>query len=78
MELSEIEGKRVTPADLKNGIEERSTFAFKAKAYRIFDEVKGWGPWEPGLPPNLDTVSLVKQEGTWKTSTSPEAVYSLR
>lgn len=78
LEVSENEGKDAVPENDSVGIEARATFAFKAKAYRIFDEVKGWGPWEPGLPPNLETVSLVKLNGDWQVFNSPRESYSLR
>ncbi len=78
LEVSENEETSGTPEDARVGIEARVTFTFKAKAYRIFDAVKGWGKWEPGLPPNLENVSLVKQNGDWQVSLPSRESYSLR
>ncbi len=65
-------------ADGVSGIDRRITYQIRAARFRVYEASKGWGPWQNGAPPHLDSITLVRERGVWKVSVSPLWAYSLR
>lgn len=82
----QIEGLEVYPLDAvpsndldtAEGIDRRISYEFRAKAHRVFDAEIGWGRWRPGTPPHLGNITLVRQNGQWKVSVTPEWAYTVK
>lgn len=76
--VTEFPDGTLNTTDHKEGIDQRVTYELKVKAFRLYDEVAGWGKWNKGNPPHLDNVTLVRQDGVWKVAISPARSYSLK
>ena len=82
----QIEGLELTPlaegtlneSDASVGIDRRLTYEFSAANWRKFHPQAGWGRWTKGVPPHLESLTLVRQNGLWKVSVSPLWAYSLK
>ena len=78
LELVPLDEAPLTAGDEAAGIDRRLTYEFRAKTHRRFHEQTGWGRWVPGLPPHLDNLTLVRENGVWKVASSPSWAYSLK
>lgn len=73
-----LDESSLNESDRAAGIEKRVTFEIKVREFRQYEEKVGWGSWTKGNPPHLDSVTLVRQSGSWKVSVSPLWAYSLK
>jgi hypothetical protein len=69
---------QLTEADRINGIDQRVSYGIKVRAYRVYDTGKGWSAWNLKNPPQLDGITLVRQEGLWKIVSDPSRLYALQ
>lgn len=60
------------------GIDRRVTYEIRVSRHRIYEEPAGWGAWQNGSPPHLDSITLVRRDGQWEVSVSPVWAYSLQ
>jgi len=74
----ELPGGSLNGGDHKSGIDRRVTYEFEAKAFRLYNDVEGWGKWQKGKPPQLEGITMVRQNGEWKVSVSPTSAYSIK
>lgn len=65
-------------ADRARSIERRLNFELYIEAFRTYDKKDGWGAWDVGPAPNLETITLVLHARTWKVASSPQQSYSLK
>jgi len=68
----------LTEADRMNGTDQRVSYAFRVSAYRIYDTEKGWCDWILKNPPQLDGITMVRQEGMWKVVSDPSRLFALK
>jgi hypothetical protein len=78
LELVPLPESPVNGGDQSSGIDRRLTYEFRARNHRRFYDQTGWGRWTPGVPPHLDTITLVRENGIWKVASSPLWAYSLK
>lgn len=78
LEVYPLDDAPTPPLDSQEGIEQQLTYEFRAKAHRLFDSEIGWGRWREGIPPHLGPITLVRQNGAWKVSVSPEWAYAVK
>jgi hypothetical protein len=78
LELVPLEESPLTAGDEAAGIDRRLTYEFRANTHRRFHEQTGWGRWTKGVPPHLDSITLVREKGVWKVASSPVWAYSLK
>lgn len=78
LELVPLEEAPLTAGDEASGIDRRLTYEFRANTHRRFHEQTGWGRWTKGVPPHLDSITIVREKGVWKVASSPVWAYSLK
>lgn len=78
LEMGGPNGVFLTEADKLNGIDQRMSYHFKAKAWRSYHKVNGWSEWKPGLPLFMTGITLERVNRRWLVKASPKGHYSLR
>jgi hypothetical protein len=78
LKLVPLEESPLSAGDEAAGIDRRLTYEFLANTHRRFHEQTGWGRWTKGVPPHLDSITLVREKGVWKVASSPAWAYSLK
>lgn len=78
LELVPLDEAPLSAGDEAAGIDRRLTYEFRANTHRRFHEQTGWGRWTKGVPPHLDSITLVREKGVWKVASSPVWAYSLK
>ena len=78
LELIPLSEGTLNETDIAAGIDRRATYEFRATNWRKFHEQTGWGRWTKGVPPHLESITLVREKGAWKVAVSPLWAYSLK
>ena len=69
----------LSQADQLNGIDKRVSCEIHVRAYRVYDPAtKKWGEWNPENPPELNSITMVRSEGDWKTVKDPTRNYAVK
>lgn len=77
LELAAPSNLPITEADKLNGIECRTHYSIRAKAWREYVE-GSWSEWKPSKPNFLSGFTFQKKSGKWEVQSSPRTYYSLR